>query len=85
MENRLLEIAYQSVRQRVAGIILRLDPGATPGRTIAVSRKNMANLVGTAPESFNRTVADFKEEGLIDILHDGIKIINRPKLERLVK
>jgi CheY-like chemotaxis protein len=85
MENRLLEIAYQSVRQRVAGIILKLDPGATPGRTIAVSRKNMANLVGTAPESFNRTVADFKEEGLIDILHDGIKIINRPKLERLVK
>jgi CRP-like cAMP-binding protein len=85
MEDRLLEIAYQSVRQRVAGIILRLDAGGTPGRTIAVSRKNLANLVGTAPESFNRTVADFKGEGLIDILRDGIRIINRPKLEQLVK
>jgi DNA-binding response OmpR family regulator len=86
MENRMLDIAYQSVRQRVAGIILRLASWTdSTVKDIDLTRKNMASLVGTAPESLNRTLSDFKEEGLIEILSTGIRIINRPKLERILR
>lgn len=88
VEERLLNIAYQSVRQRVAGALLRIfDQASAQGQKdlITVSRRDIANIVGTATESLNRTLSDFKDEKLIDILHEGLKIINRPALERLVK
>jgi CRP/FNR family transcriptional regulator, polysaccharide utilization system transcription regulator len=81
-ENRLLDIAYQSVRQRVAGALLKIhDKIAAEGdKTITITRKDISNLIGTATESLNRTLADFKDEGLIEICFEGIKIIDRPKL-----
>lgn len=89
-ENMLLELAYQSVRQRVATVLLKLDgtsgtalPKDNP--VITVSRKDISSMVGTATESLNRTLADFKDEGLIEILDKGLKIINHPKLERVRK
>jgi CRP-like cAMP-binding protein len=87
MENRLLDIAYQSVRQRVAGALLRInDRVASRGGegVITISRRDISNIVGTATESLNRTLADFKDEGLVAIAEDGLKIMNRPKLERLL-
>jgi CRP-like cAMP-binding protein/CheY-like chemotaxis protein len=87
MENRLLEIAYQSVRQRVAHELLKLDERygqATRNGVISITRRDISNIVGTATESLNRTLADFKDEGLIEISDDGLKILNKPKLERLL-
>src|SRR5690606_19537616 len=86
-ERRLLDLAYQSVRQRVAAAIMDLlhqqkiteiDDGF-----IKLARRDMAAIVGTALESLNRTIADFKEEGLIEIKESGIKVIDPGKLERL--
>jgi CRP-like cAMP-binding protein len=86
VENRLLNIAYQSVRQRVAGTVLRLSNGSgTANDTISLSRKDIANIVGTATESLNRTLADFRDEGLLSLDHNGIKILNKPKLEKLAR
>jgi DNA-binding response OmpR family regulator len=88
MENRLLEIAYQSVRQRVANELLKLDDRFVHGQTgqvIDVTRRDISNIVGTATESLNRTLADFKDEGLIEILADGLRIVNRPKLEKILR
>jgi CRP-like cAMP-binding protein/ActR/RegA family two-component response regulator len=87
MENRLLDIAYQSVRQRVASALIRMhEDVATTNKDglITMARKDIANIVGTATESLNRTLADFKDEGLIEILGDGLKVINRPKLEKVI-
>jgi CRP-like cAMP-binding protein/CheY-like chemotaxis protein len=87
MENRLLEIAYQSVRQRVAHELLKLDEryGHTNGNSvISITRRDISNIVGTATESLNRTLADFKDEGLIEISEEGLKILNKPRLERLL-
>ncbi len=41
-------------------------------------------MIGTATESLNRTLADFKDEGLIEISDEGIKIREKAKLEHLV-
>jgi CRP-like cAMP-binding protein len=51
---------------------------------ITITRRDISNIVGTATESLNRTLADFKDEGLIEISDDGLKIVNRPKLERVL-
>ncbi len=85
-EKRLLEIAYQPVRQRVALSLLRLHEQAELRKgvkLITVSRKDMSSIVGTATESLNRTLADFRDEKLINLAHDGIEILDRTKLERL--
>ena len=87
-EKRLLDVAYQSVRQRVAGALLQIrDKYSEPGKEklISFARKDISGLIGTATESLNRTLADFKEEGLIEILGDGLRILDEKKLERLCR
>ena len=87
-EKRLLEVAYQSVRQRVAGALLQFrEKYTTPGRgeIIAFARKDISGLIGTATESLNRTLADFKDEGLIEIADEGLRILDQKKLERLCR
>jgi CRP-like cAMP-binding protein len=88
MENRLLDIAYQSVRQRVASALLKFHERFTQpesGAIITIARRDISNIVGTATESLNRTLADFKEESLIEISGEGLKIINKPKLEKVLR
>lgn len=87
-ENRLLDLAYQSVRQRVAGALLKIsEQYKIPNKEglVAITRKDISSIIGTAIESLNRTLADFKEEGLIEIIGEGIRITNRAKLEKIVR
>lgn len=88
VETRLVNIAYQSVRQRVAGALITINKQFTASgkdELIPVSRRDIANIVGTATESLNRTLSDFKDEGLIEIQHEGIRIINKAGLEKLMR
>jgi len=85
-EKRLLDVSYQSVRQRVAGALLRIREKYTVpgnGEVIAIARKDISGLIGTATESLNRTLAEFKDEGMIEILGDGLRILDQKKLEKL--
>jgi CRP-like cAMP-binding protein/CheY-like chemotaxis protein len=86
MENRLLDIAYQSVRQRVANALLKINEKMLDGKNpiITIARRDISNIVGTATESLNRTLADFKDEGLIEISGEGLKVLNKPRLEKLL-
>lgn len=87
MENRLMDIAYQSVRQRVANALLKMDAAITDENTkgiINITRRDISNIVGTATESLNRTLSDFKDEGLISISGEGIRVINKAKLQKLI-
>lgn len=86
MENRLIDIAYQSVRQRVANALLKINGQLMNEKNplITITRRDISNIVGTATESLNRTLADFKDEGLIEISGEGLKVINKPKLEKLL-
>ncbi|MBL6448769.1 response regulator [Fulvivirga sp. 29W222] len=87
MEDRLLDIAYQSVRQRVASALLKIHGQFLKEENdtiITIARRDISNIVGTATESLNRTLADFRDEGLIQISVEGLKIINKAKLEKLL-
>lgn len=87
-ENRLLELAYESVRERAAGALLKMsnqNSAHSKSDLISFSRKDIANIVGTATESLNRTLADFQDEGLIELAHEGIKILDYEKLGRVIR
>ncbi|PWJ33679.1 response regulator [Sediminitomix flava] len=85
-EEKLLRLAYGSVRQRVAEVLLQLEERYTAqGSKMVITRDDLAKLVGTAKETLIRTLSDFKEEQLIEIKEKNISIINRAKMERICR
>lgn len=85
LEARLIDLAYQSLRQRVARVLLHLNDTLQQGEThITTTRRDIANIVGTATESLNRTLGDLRDEGLIDITGDGLTLRCREKLQRMM-
>jgi CRP/FNR family cyclic AMP-dependent transcriptional regulator len=86
-ENQLLGIAYNSLRKKVAEALVTLKnkfKGNNENFSIDISRENLASVAGTATESLIRTLTDFRNEKIIDIIDGNIKIINEKKLENLL-
>jgi DNA-binding response OmpR family regulator len=86
MENRLVQLAYNSVRKRVAGALLMLQNRyAEKGNNLsmAISRDDLAGIVGTATETVTRTLSDFKDEGIISVKGSNISIIAPEKLRSM--
>mgnify|MGYP005751460047 CR=1 FL=1 len=86
-EDRLLKLAYNSVRKRVAEALLlvekQYDWGEGSKKQIAISREDLASIVGASKETVIRTLADFKDEKLIDSQGSRITILNIDKLVRM--
>ncbi len=79
-EEQLLQLAYNSVRRRIAEALLRLHSHYANNEqneliTLEILREDLANLAGTATETTIRTLSDFKQEGLIDIKGSSITIL----------
>ena len=76
-EQQLIQLAYSSVRKRVANSLTNLADKSAKAKecklTISMSRDDMAAMTGTAKETLIRTLSDFKSEGLIQI--DGSEIV----------
>jgi DNA-binding response OmpR family regulator len=86
-EVRLLNLAYDSLRKRVAkGLLEMYDKFASEAGdgTLTMSREDLAQYVGTATESLIRTLSDFKAENLIEIKEGKIRILQIKKLDELV-
>jgi DNA-binding response OmpR family regulator/Ca2+-binding EF-hand superfamily protein len=84
-ESQLLNLAYNSVRQRTAEALLKVFNLKDHDQKLSVSRDDLAKMVGTASESVIRVLSDFKDEGLIDIESGKIKIIAPGKLESVIR
>ena len=86
-EERLLSLAYSSLRKRVAKALVDLnakfnDDGEN--RSLEISREDLAHYIGTATESLIRTLSDFKSEKLIEIKEGKIRILDLNKLKNLL-
>jgi len=86
-EDRLLSLAYSSLRKRIAKALVELnrkynEPGGN--RPIEISREDIAHYVGTATESLIRTLSDFKAEKLIEITEGKIRVTDTEKLANLL-
>lgn len=84
-EKQLLNLAYNSVRQRTAEALLKVQQVKDGKDNILISRDDLAKIVGTASESVIRVLSDFKDEKLIDIEGGKIKILQPTKLEKVVR
>ncbi|MGV3503875.1 MAG: response regulator [Adhaeribacter sp.] len=86
-EERLLKLAYNSVRKRVAEALLLVEKQyrqqAGDQFLVTISREDLANIVGASKETVIRTLSDFKDEKLIDISGGKITIVNADKLARM--
>jgi CRP-like cAMP-binding protein len=88
-EHHLLNLAYNSLRKKVADALMALKNkyhvnGNAENFRIDISRENLANIAGTATESLIRTLCDFKNEKLIDIKDGHITIMNEKKLDGMI-
>jgi CRP-like cAMP-binding protein len=86
-ETRLLNLAYDSLRKRVAKGLLEMHrkfAAKSGDATIALSRDDIAQYIGTATESLIRTLSDFKSEKLIEIKDGKIRILDLKQLDELV-
>ena len=84
-EFQLINLAYNSVRQRTAEALLKSERLKDSHSVISISREDLAKMVGTASESVIRVLSDFKDEGLIEIEGGKIRIIQPAKLEKVVR
>jgi CRP-like cAMP-binding protein len=90
-EERLLSLAYGSLRKRVAKALVDIhakfnkeEGGAKTVKTLDISREDIAQYVGTATESLIRTLSDFKSEKLIEIKDGKIRITDLSRLNNLL-
>ncbi|WP_276502620.1 response regulator [Terrimonas pollutisoli] len=86
-EERLLNLAYSSLRKRVAKALVDIHSKYNSGggtNPIEISREDIAHFIGTATESLIRTLSDFKAEKLIVIKDGKITVANIDKLKNLL-
>jgi CheY-like chemotaxis protein/CRP-like cAMP-binding protein len=86
-EERLMNLAYSSLRKRVAKALVDIHSKFNPNgesKPIEISREDIAHYVGTATESLIRTLSDFKSEKLVEIKEGKIAIANLEKLKNLL-
>lgn len=86
-EEQLLNMAYNSLRKKVADSLVTLykkyNPEKKENFQIDLTRENLASIAGVATESLIRTLSDFKNEKLVNMEGRKINILNFGKLERM--
>ncbi len=87
-DEMVLQLAYNSLRRKVADALLRVNRVYQECKdqkaVINLSRESLATIAGTATESLIRTLSDFKLEKLIDMDGGDIILLDVRKLETLV-
>jgi CRP-like cAMP-binding protein/ActR/RegA family two-component response regulator len=83
-EEQLLQLAYHSVRKRMAEAMIRLHRQQGKNEEgFKISREDLAAMAGMATETVSRTLSDFKDEGLIDKKGSAITILDLPRLTKM--
>jgi len=83
-ETQLLQLAYNSVRKKLAEVLLRLYRSRTAKDSgFKISREDLAAMAGMATETVSRTLSDFKDEGLIEKTASLITILDESRLTKM--
>ncbi|MEO6682848.1 MAG: response regulator [Ginsengibacter sp.] len=83
-EEQLINLAYNSLRKRVADALITLLKKYKKEEhtefSIQLSREDLAHIAGTTTESLIRTLSDFKAEKIIESEAGSVKILDEQKL-----
>ncbi|WP_316841884.1 response regulator [Pedobacter gandavensis] len=84
-EEQLLQLAYHSVRKRMAEVLARLCKQEVQGMELVlrVSRDNLAAMAGMATETVSRILSDFKDEGIIERKGSQIIVLDQLRLQQM--
>ncbi len=86
-ENELINLAYNTVRKRVADGLLNLQQKykdeSGENFSISIPRDGLASMAGTSTESVIRVLAEFKEDDIIKVKASNITILDTEALERI--
>lgn len=86
-EQKLLRLAYDSARKRVAEALLfiyrKYVEAGNEKKAFCFQRENISGLAGISPESVSRNLTDFKDEGLIEMENGNILITDPFKLQTI--
>lgn len=83
--NRLYSLTTKHINARLLELLLYLSRvlyKSNPFK-LTISRKDMADLISTSPESISRLMSEFKEQGLIKVKGHDVEIIDDEKLEEI--
>ncbi len=83
-EDQLMQLAYHSVRKRMAEAMIRLSRQEADNNSgFKITREDLAAMAGMATETVSRTLSDFKDEGLIEKKGSLITILQLEKLAKM--
>lgn len=91
MENKLADIAFKNVAQRLASVLLNLaglsahqqTPPSTPPMVVRYTHQQLAEMIGSYRETVTKAIGELREAGMIRIEDDAISLIDVEQLQRL--
>lgn len=86
-EEQVLGFAYNTLRKKVAEALMSFEKKYhnVENASIVIARDELASIAGTATESLIRTLTEFKQENLIEMNKGIITIINKRRLQNLLR
>ncbi len=78
VENRMEEVAYKRLPERLAGLLLELANGGKAIR--GTSHQALADMLGTYRETISAILRGFKDEGLVELGYRKIELRDLPGL-----
>ncbi len=90
IENKLADIAFKSVPQRLATVLLNLAGRAAsaaqqakPPTVVRYTHQQLAEMIGSYRETVTKAIGEFREAGFIQIDDDAIHLTNPEALYQL--
>jgi CRP/FNR family transcriptional regulator, cyclic AMP receptor protein len=86
LENRLQNVLFHSIRERIVSLLLELleTHGSLSGGRwelrIRLSHEEFAGLIGATRETVTATLGQMRRDGLIEIQRKRIVVLDRPRL-----
>jgi CRP-like cAMP-binding protein len=91
LERKLADIAFKSVPQRLATVLLSLADAhgeqaetATPPAVVRYTHQQLAEMIGSYRETVTKAIGEFREAGLIRVEEDAIYLTDVARLRELV-
>jgi CRP-like cAMP-binding protein len=86
-EKQLLNMAYNTVRKRIADALVQLCDKYKKSHeinfSIFIPRNDLASMTGASKETVTRSLSELKEDGFLDIKGSEVIIINYEALKKL--
>ncbi|HEX9373570.1 MAG TPA: Crp/Fnr family transcriptional regulator [Roseiflexaceae bacterium] len=90
LERKLADVAFKSVPQRLAAVLLNLadlEPerpiGALPPVVVRYTHQQLAEMIGSYRETVTKAIGEFREAGLIRVEEEAIHLTDMTRLQEL--